>query len=179
MSELWRYIPGFEGRYSISSEGRVKSLPRFVRGGNGSVRFVRERILKQNKDKDGYLTVTLRKLKPKRSFLIHIHRAVASAFLGPRPEGLVVDHIDNDRLNNSPYNLRYTTVRINSSKDRCRVYKLPTGVYVRSSGRYQAQKRIGGKSRYLGTFDTVEEARNAYENANMYTCVNPTFKEKL
>jgi len=34
-------------------------------------------------------------------------------FVGPRPEGLVIDHIDRDRLNNIVSNLRYVTQKEN------------------------------------------------------------------
>ena len=39
---------------------------------------------------------------------------------------------------------------------------LPTGVYKRSPGRFQARIRCGGKSRCIGTFDTSEQASAAY-----------------
>ena len=37
------------------------------------------------------------------------HHLVASAFIGERPPGMVVDHIDRDKLNNNVTNLRYIT----------------------------------------------------------------------
>jgi hypothetical protein len=38
-----------------------------------------------------------------------VHQLVAEAFLGPRPDGYVVYHIDEDATNNVPDNLKYTT----------------------------------------------------------------------
>jgi hypothetical protein len=42
-----------------------------------------------------------------------IHQYVAYSFLGDRPEGLVIDHIDRNKLNNNVNNLRYCTCKEN------------------------------------------------------------------
>lgn len=42
-----------------------------------------------------------------------IHQLVAKLFIGERPPGLVVDHIDRDKLNNCASNLRYITHKEN------------------------------------------------------------------
>ena len=36
--ETWKDIEGYENRYQISSEGRLRCMPRYVRGRNGSTR---------------------------------------------------------------------------------------------------------------------------------------------
>jgi len=41
------------------------------------------------------------------------HHLVAEQFIGERPEGLVIDHIDRDKLNNNISNLRYVSQNIN------------------------------------------------------------------
>ena len=40
---------------------------------------------------------------------VFLHRVVAECWLGQRPEGMQVDHIDRDSLNNHYLNLRYVT----------------------------------------------------------------------
>ncbi len=45
-AEVWVDIPGYEGMYSVSTRGRVRSLERFVPHGTGARRRVAERILK-------------------------------------------------------------------------------------------------------------------------------------
>lgn len=40
---------------------------------------------------------------------VFLHRVVAECWLGPRPEGMQVDHIDRNSLNNHYTNLRYVT----------------------------------------------------------------------
>lgn len=40
---------------------------------------------------------------------VYVHRLVMQTFVGPRPEGLVILHRDDDTTNNSLSNLRYGT----------------------------------------------------------------------
>lgn len=63
------------------------------------------RELKLRKDKDGYLRFNTT-IDGKHQTIL-VHRLVASTFLGERPDGLVVDHIDRDKSNNRVDNLRY------------------------------------------------------------------------
>ena len=44
-----------------------------------------------------------------------VSHLVAEAFLGPRPDGLIVRHWDDDPANNAPTNLRYGTYSQNSA----------------------------------------------------------------
>lgn len=46
----------------------------------------------------------------------YVHAVVASAFLGPIPNGKQVDHIDDNKLNNCPSNLQYLTPEENRAK---------------------------------------------------------------
>lgn len=94
--EIWKDIEGFEGKYQISSIGRVKSL-----------KYGKEKILKGGKDKDGYLFVNLYKDKKRKK--IFIHRLVAQAFI-PNPENKPeIDHINTIRTDNRVENLRWVT----------------------------------------------------------------------
>jgi hypothetical protein len=92
--ETWAPIPGYEGRWEASTEGRIRSLPRpRTKGG----------ILKQRVNKRGYLSVTLGRETHE------VHRLIASAFLGPKPPDCEVRHVDRDRLNTRASNLAYGT----------------------------------------------------------------------
>ena len=90
MIEIWRDIKDYEGLYQVSNWGRVKSL--------NYRRTVKERVLKPNKHKSGYLQVTLCKNGKLKHYLVH--RLVTEAFL-ENPDNLPqVNHKDEDKTNN-------------------------------------------------------------------------------
>jgi DNA-binding transcriptional regulator YiaG len=99
-SETWRPVPEFEHLYSVSSLGRIQRTA----GGKG----VRAgRILKVRPKKSGHLRVVLCKngVVTEKS----IHQLVALAFIGPRPQGKEVNHVDRVPDNNRSTNLEYLT----------------------------------------------------------------------
>lgn len=83
------------------------------------------------------------------------------------PKGLVVDHIDGDRLNNQRANLRIATM----SQNNCNkpavagTSKLRGVSWHASRGKWRAVIKSGGKSRHLGYFGTEQEAADAYATA--------------
>lgn len=113
MEEIWKDVVGYEGYYQVSNLGRVKSLDRYVQRGQGT-RLVHGRILNQAVNTNGYLRVILSRGNKTKNTLVH--RLVAEAFI-PNPEhAAVVDHIDNNRQNNSVSNLRWCTQSENIEK---------------------------------------------------------------
>ena len=114
MEEIWKDIPGFPS-YQVSNIGRVRSVGQWVeiRMPNGQTRdqYYPPRILAQrpNMKKGGHLTVHLgsRKLGNRKPHYVHV--LVAEAFIGPRPDGMLVCHNDSNPLNNCVENLRYDT----------------------------------------------------------------------
>jgi len=90
-----------EGFYEISDAGDVR---RRVPPHAG--RLLKPRMVK------GYyrVTVCVHSVPRKPS----VHSLVAEAFIGPRPAGLVINHKDGVKTNNSPNNLEYCTVRENA-----------------------------------------------------------------
>lgn len=104
--EIWRDVPGYEGRYQASDLGRIRSLDRRVNIAHGSTRLMRGRVLRPACQKnDPHLTVVLGHGKAASS----VHRLVALAFLGPCPEGQEVRHLDGNPQNNRADNLAYGT----------------------------------------------------------------------
>jgi hypothetical protein len=82
----------------------------------------------------------------------------------PPVEGLTVDHIDGDGLNNQRSNLRLVT-ESQQQINRRSWNPIAKGVYQNDYGRWQARISIGGKRISLGYFDTQEEAAEAYAAA--------------
>jgi hypothetical protein len=78
----------------------------------------------------------------------------------------LVDHIDNNKLNNKLNNLQLTTNRINSTKDRVGPTSKFIGVgFHKSTNKWRSRIQIDGKNIWLGVFVTEIEASNAYQNA--------------
>lgn len=100
--EQWKDIEGYENLYQISNEGRVKSL-----------KWGKERILKNVKNSWGYLLVGL----CKNGERIHkqVHRLVAEAFLENPQNLLEVNHKDEDKTNNHVENLEWCSHLYNMS----------------------------------------------------------------
>ncbi|ART69929.1 hypothetical protein BTO20_16305 [Mycobacterium dioxanotrophicus] len=104
MPEVWRDVPGFEGRYAVSDWGRVKSLPHYVTQRNGVVIPVIGRHLTPYKEKGGRLILSLG-----RGYRRRVHQIVMLAFVGPCPDGMEVCHNNGDASDNRLVNLRYDT----------------------------------------------------------------------
>jgi hypothetical protein len=96
-----------------------------------------------------------------------IHKLVAMAFLGHIPAGynLVVDHIDNNPLNNRLDNLQLISQRENTSKDKKGGTSDFIGVFNKSSSKWASAIRINNKIINLGSFDTEQEASEYYQKA--------------
>lgn len=113
--ETWLPIPGFEGLYEASDEGRIRSL--VVR--NGIPRKA-PRILTPRPDRRRPQSVRLAIsfYQDGRRIWSSVHRSVAAAFLGPCPPGMECCHWDGDTTNNRLANLRWDTKLGNAADDR-------------------------------------------------------------
>lgn len=102
MNEQWKIIENTSDKYLISSLGNLK-----IKKGNQYV------PVKPSIDSCGYLYVKIKyndKVKHEG-----VHRLVAKAFV-PNPKSLpIVHHIDDDKHNNSMYNLFWCTHGQNNS----------------------------------------------------------------
>ena len=107
MTEIWKDIPGYNGRYKVSSLGRVAND--------------KGKHLKVDINQKGYARVQLTKGGKKSN--IKVHRLVAEAFI-PNPYGLPqVNHIDEDKLNNSVGNLCWVDNRTNTMLNSNRTHR--------------------------------------------------------
>lgn len=107
MSEIWKDIDGFDGRYQVSTWGRVRSI-------NG--------ILKPYVNHNGYLKIGL--MKNGKSHKKRVNRLVALAFL-PNPYNLPqVNHIDGNKQNNSITNLEWVDNITNRNHEKVFLEKI-------------------------------------------------------
>lgn len=106
---------GFEGRYEVSDQGRVRSVlhrVRIVARGTESTRQVPARVLKPGRQGGGHYSVAIGKANSRL-----VHHLVMEAFVGPRPQDMEVLHIDHNKAHNALCNLRYGTRNENLKMD--------------------------------------------------------------
>jgi len=120
MGEMWKAVVGFEGRYEVSDQGRIRSLSRVVPCFGGT-RVIRERLLRPKVGAYGRLEISLGKGVSRR-----VHNLVLAAFVGPRPDRMQACHWDGDAGNNRLANLRWDTPSGNAA-DKSRHGRNPVG----------------------------------------------------
>jgi hypothetical protein len=111
--EVWKDIPGYEGKYQVSNHGRVKSLPKIKGRGIGYV--TSERIIRHSINSRGYCNIILCKNGKTETFALH--RLVAENFIDNAMNLPEVDHKDRNKANNRADNLRWAT-RVDNNSNR-------------------------------------------------------------
>lgn len=113
MTEEWRPVPGYEGLYSVSDQGRVRAEAKEISCRNGVVRSLEPRMLSPVPvSSTGYLKVRLVLDGAIKAFLVH--RLVLMAFVRlPMPGEEGCHYPDPDRANNRLENLMWGTRSIN------------------------------------------------------------------
>ena len=104
--EVWKDIVGYEGKYQVSSYGRVKSLERKVWN---RYQFVtkKERILKKRYNHKGYVAVILYLNNSSKSYMVH--RLVAMHFIDNPEHKTQVNHKNGCKEDNRVQNLEWVT----------------------------------------------------------------------
>lgn len=115
-TQTWLPVPGYEGLYEVSDHGNVRSVPRVVTSPR-CVRLYAGTLLRTSTSPRGYAQVRLSEGGKSRSRTVHA--LVLEAFAGPRPDGLVACHADDNKADNSLANLRWDTHSANAA-DRVR-----------------------------------------------------------
>lgn len=105
--EHWRAIPGWEGRYEVSDQGRVRSLTTWSRNQFGALSPSHGKVRALLKDRRGYWRATLYRDNTQKRYAVH--QLVMLAFVGPPPSGQEVCHNNGNPGDNRLVNLRYDT----------------------------------------------------------------------
>lgn len=104
MEEIWKTLLEYDGFYQISNYGNIKSFY------NNE-----EKLLKKNIDRYGYEYVELYNTTNKSRKKYKIHRLVAQYFCDGYFENAVVNHKDENKLNNKSDNLEWCDIKHNNS----------------------------------------------------------------
>lgn len=113
---LWKRIKGYP-RYKINNLGQI-----FVEKPSGWVEK------KGRPNIQGYLRIKLWNNNQSKNF--NIHRLVVEHFIGPIPEGYVIDHINGNKQDNYVTNLEIVTVSENTRRATEINYNLAVGSRV-------------------------------------------------
>lgn len=108
-------------------------------------------------DKDGYLKVTINRRGHR------VHRLIYMMHHGFMPP--VIDHIDNDKLNNNIENLRgvnWFESNLNRPKHKRNTTGFKGVTFLKRINKFSSRIAIEHKRHFLGYFDTPEEAHDAY-----------------
>lgn len=109
MEEIWKDIPGYEGRYQASTMGRIRSVDRVVYSknqftGKPFARRIRGQILRPGRYcKSDHVSVVLGHNENGSP----VHQLVLRTFIGKPPEGQEVLHRNGDPTDNRLENLHY------------------------------------------------------------------------
>jgi hypothetical protein len=111
-NEIWMPISGYEGRYEVSNHGNVRGWINTSGNRRKTPVILKSRLSGGSSKKGSYPGVTLMKGGKKDSRFIHT--LVAEHFICPRPEAMVVRHLDGNPNNNHAENLAWGTQRDNA-----------------------------------------------------------------
>jgi hypothetical protein len=145
---MYKQIKNYEGLYWINE--------------NGIVINKKYRIVKSRQNNKGYLIINLYKEGIAHTFLIH--RLLAFTFLEcPNKNYDMVDHINGNPLDNRLCNLRFID-KAGNNRHRIKITNKNgyIGVYKRNSRFCAVIRSEDGIKKYLGSFDTPEEAHEIY-----------------
>ena len=151
MNEIYKTISGFDN-YEVSTFGNVRNK-------------TTGRILKGSITNKGYYRISLN--LNRKEYKHFIHRLIAIAFIENPENKDFIDHIDNNRINNSISNLRWATNQENS-RNRKISNNNTSGVkginFDKGSNKWRALIQIDGIRVHLGYYLTLDEAKQARIN---------------
>ena len=143
--QVWKDIPGFEGLYQVSNTGKVRSMNYRNTG--------KVKVMKLVLSSNGYLIVPLWKDRKDKQYLVH--RLVAMTFI-PNPNNLSqVNHIDENKFNNTVWNLEWCDSDYNANygtrNERCsEAHRKPIIMLDMNNNPIACFKCVGDANEYIG-----------------------------
>lgn len=114
--EEWRPIPSAAG-YEVSSLGRIRSVERTVITSKGHARRYKSRPISASSfNQYGHAKFMAHDHGQTRP--VYVHQAIAEAFIGSCPEGMLATHRDGCPEHNLLGNIRYATPTENQADRR-------------------------------------------------------------
>lgn len=153
--ETFKDINGFDG-YQISNMGRVRSKDRVIVYNNGCKHLHKGRIIRTHQNHNGHVQVLL--YKGSKATGKFVHRLVAEAFI-PNPEHLpIINHKNENPLDNRADNLEWCTYRYNSNYGSC-----PEKISERQLNRPDCSKPVRAikNNNVVATYPSLHEASRA------------------
>ena len=98
---------------------------------------------------------------------LYVHNVITLCYLGEKPFGYQTDHINSIKTDNRLENLQYITLQQNIQKRKMMNGRNIKGYSLKKNGTYRAEIKVDNKKFYLGSYDTEEEARQAYITAKL------------
>lgn len=165
MDEIWKDIKNYEGLYQVSNFGNVRSL------GNGLSNNSKNKLLKVfNRRK--YVGVQLCKNSIKKKYMVH--RLVYEAFVGEIPDGMQVNHINEDKTDNRLENLNLMTPKENTNWgtgiERC---------HIKNNNRSKPVLQYDLEGNFIKEWPSVMEIERTlnYANSNISACCLNKYKQ--
>lgn len=146
MIEVWSQINYGDGKYEVSTLGRVRNT-------------VTGCVISSQMQNSGYLIVHLYSSNRRKAFLVH--RLVAIAFIKIIPGKNIVDHIDCNKLNNCLENLRWVDIKENGE------YASRNGLFKECAQKARVRmKNIGSKYGFNNSQKYLKQAIPVTLNIN-------------
>lgn len=138
MKEIWKDIHGYENSYQISNKGRIKSKDRFVKNRNKNCKIKGQLMTLQVRNT--YYVINLRKNGKRKAY--QVHRLVAETFI-PNPNNYsIVNHKDENPLNNNITNLEWCTQKYNIRHSKHKMYKPKSTLNTKTNEKYISKSKL-------------------------------------
>ena len=163
-NEVWRDIPNF-GMYQVSNLGRVKrkTYEKFYFA-NKNLVFRPEKILKQQKDINGYLVVTLNGEIARKT--LRVHRLVALAFVPNPNNDELVNHLNENKQDNRVENVMWASAKVNANwgtRNERISTKNNKKIFSKKHRKNLAKSAMGNKNR-TGKKNSLEHKKRVVES---------------